>query len=251
MWRYNSTDELIHGYKYIKKIKTGNGYRYFYSQDEIDAYQKEKTAFKATDRPERYYEFEKRAYKKDFDTVDRVNKNYNKIKERNKKWSWLPKFLYSPQDPDKYRKEAKEHYKSSYENVKGVNDRYEERKKKEAKRTAKAESDRTAGYERIDRRERNDLKKINPKSRNAKKQKASIARKYAEDRKNWEDHWDENGNFHVTTIGQKTARKKKQLKNKVESTKKAVNKELHTTHKRKINATGPRYKKPGRRTKRY
>lgn len=44
MWRYNSTEELIHGYKYIKKIKTGSGYRYFYNQAEIDAYNQQKRA---------------------------------------------------------------------------------------------------------------------------------------------------------------------------------------------------------------
>lgn len=36
------SDELKH-WKYVKKIKTGSGYRYFYSQAEIDAYYKEKT----------------------------------------------------------------------------------------------------------------------------------------------------------------------------------------------------------------
>ena len=33
-------EELKH-WKYIKKIKSGNGWRYFYSQDEINAYMKE------------------------------------------------------------------------------------------------------------------------------------------------------------------------------------------------------------------
>ena len=41
MWKYTSTEELMHGYKYIKKIKTPNGWRYFYSQAEIDAYNRE------------------------------------------------------------------------------------------------------------------------------------------------------------------------------------------------------------------
>lgn len=38
MWQYISTNELTHGFKYIKKIKTGSGTRYFYTQAEIDAY---------------------------------------------------------------------------------------------------------------------------------------------------------------------------------------------------------------------
>jgi hypothetical protein len=37
-WKYNSLEELEHGFKYIKKIKTANGVRYFYTQAEIDAY---------------------------------------------------------------------------------------------------------------------------------------------------------------------------------------------------------------------
>lgn len=42
MWRYTPTEELMHGHKYIKKVKTPYGYRYFYTRSEIDAYNKEK-----------------------------------------------------------------------------------------------------------------------------------------------------------------------------------------------------------------
>lgn len=38
MWKYTSTEELVHGFKYIKKIKTGKGWRYFYTPSEIKAF---------------------------------------------------------------------------------------------------------------------------------------------------------------------------------------------------------------------
>ena len=64
MWQYNYTDELSHGSKYIKKIKTPVGYRYFYSQAEIDAYNQ---AVKAKDDAVRA--------KQEAAVKDRVNKN--------------------------------------------------------------------------------------------------------------------------------------------------------------------------------
>ena len=212
MWRYTNTDELIHGFKYIKKIKTGSGTRYFYSQAEINAYEALKNGirkataaagpdvpFKPSSKADDYYKKSKEYYKKEFDTVDSVNKTYSKLKD------------------------------------------------KDTKRRTKAESDRKAGYDRLERREKMDLSKIKDHDPDAESKKKRIKKDYAKRKQNWEDHWDDEGNFHITTIKPKLERKKKKIKKKINNTKKAVNKELHTTHKKTGNATGPLYKKPNKR----
>ena len=164
---YEGSDGYIHSledgdsikhWKYIKKIKSGNGYRYFYSQDEIDAYndqiQKDKVikdeVFKEKKIQEKKtrwspmdaYRDEKRAEQ---NRIDRENKKDRLEKEIKDRWQYA-----KPQKPSTMSKRVVKD--SQKEQTRWINER--ERINKETNDAFKNTKDNPYANARISARER-------------------------------------------------------------------------------------------------
>lgn len=110
-------NELAH-YKYIKKIKTGNGYRYFYSQEELRAYLDEKSKENLKDS--------QNAYKK-------YKQNPNKYPSYQSQSQELKYLKSTDEEKRRQREKTKETFRKGGEKIKEGGESIKEMKKNNLK----------------------------------------------------------------------------------------------------------------------
>ena len=105
----NLGDNELQHWKYIKKIKTGSGWRYFYSQDEIDAFKKEARDTWRYAKPQKPSTMRKKVNNDAIKEYEKHRSINNKLREQRRKtfdWNWdlveRRKKMSSPE----YHKEA-------------------------------------------------------------------------------------------------------------------------------------------------